>query len=174
MQQEKAAAQIRMSINQYLDNLMTHGAEQRKSWSRNGAIRCWPGERVDYTDPDTGQNYRDAGNYVYACALECALRDSPTTNKWWNHEYGEEKAGDMIEIILGLAWMDKSRTPEHVIWRDAVEDLVRKTETVVNLSRREFGRTHHRDFAQRVKQIVSPAAHLPTPRKLGSAGTPMA
>ena len=123
--------------------------------------------------PDTGQNYRDAGNYVYACALECALRDSPTTNKWWNHEYGEEKAGDMIGIILGLAWMDKSQTPEHVIWRDAVENLVRKTETVVNLSRREFGRTHHRDFAQRVKKIVNPAVHLLTAREVGSAGTSM-
>ena len=80
----------------------------------------------------------------------------------------------MIDIRLGLASMDKGQTPDHLIWRDAVENLVRKTETVVNLSRREFGRTHHRDFAQRVKQIVSPAAHLPTPRKLGSAGTPMA
>ena len=60
---------------------------------------------VHYTDPDTGQKYRDATNYVYACALECALRDAPKTNRWWDHEYGEEKAGDMIEIILGLAWM---------------------------------------------------------------------
>ena len=99
MQQEAAAAQIRVNIVQYLDNLMAHGNPQRKEWSRNGAIRCWPGERVDYTDPDTGQNYRDAGNYVCACAFECALRDAPQTTRWWDHEYGEEKTGDMIEIM---------------------------------------------------------------------------
>ena len=89
LQQEEAAARIRVNIVQYLDNLMAHGAPVRKEWSRNGAIRCWPGERVDYTDPDTKQTYRDAGNYVYACALECALRDAPQTNRWWDHAYGE-------------------------------------------------------------------------------------
>ena len=56
----------------------------------------------------------------------------------------------MIEIILGLAWMDKGQTPDHLVWRDAVEDLVRKTETLVN----NAGRTHHRFFAQRVKQAL--------------------
>ena len=76
------------------------------------------------------------------------MRDAPRTNKWWDHEYGEEKAGDMIEIILGLAWMDKGQTPDHLIWRDAVEDLVRKTETLVNITER----AHHRFFAKRVKQ----------------------
>ena len=86
-----AAARIGVMIRQYLDNLMAQGAPQRKAWSRNGAIRCWQGEEVHYTDPDTGQTYRDAGNYVYACALECALRDAPKTNSWWAHEYGEEK-----------------------------------------------------------------------------------
>ena len=105
---------------------------------------------VHYTDPDTNQEYRVAGNYVYACALECALRDAPRTNKWWGHEYGEEKAGDMIEIILGLAWMDKGQTPDHLIWRDAVEDLVRKTETLVNIIHRK----HHRYFAQRVREAL--------------------
>ena len=76
------------------------------------------------------------------------MRDAPKTNKWWDHEYGEEKAGDMIEIILGLAWMDKGQTPDHLLWRDAVEDLVRKTETLVNIT----VRTRHRFFAQRVKE----------------------
>ena len=105
---------------------------------------------VHYTDPDTGQKYRDATNYVYACALECALHGAPNTNRWWDHEYSEEKAGDMIEIILGLAWMDKGQTPDHLVWRDAVEDLVRKTETLVTHAER----THHRFFAQRVKQAL--------------------
>ena len=90
IQQEKAAARIRVNINQDLDKLMEHGAEQRKSLSRNGAIRCWAGEEVPYTDLDTGQDYRDAGNYVYACALECAFRDAPKA-KWWVHDYSEEK-----------------------------------------------------------------------------------
>ena len=124
---------------------------------RNGAIRCWHGEPFDFEDPDTRENgkigtgvlYRDAGNYVYACALESALRDAPKS-KWWAHEYCEEKAGDMIEIILGLAWMDGGQTPDHLIWRDAVEDLARKTETLVNITQR----THHRYFAQRVKQSL--------------------
>ena len=79
-----------MNINQYLDKLMEHGAEERKEWSRNGAIRCEAGEAVHYTDPDTKQNYRDAGNYVYDCALGGALRGVPK-NKWWDHKYGEEK-----------------------------------------------------------------------------------
>ena len=170
IQQEEAAARIRENINEYLDKLMEHGNPERKSWSRNGAIRCWPGEEVHYTDPDTQQNYRDAGNYVYACALECALRDAPWSRpaRWrWDHEYGEEKAGDMIEIILGLAWMDKGQTPDHLLWRDAVEDLVRKTETLIGLlSQRSV---HHRFFAQRVKQaLVRHRGKLPTclPRPL--------
>ena len=150
MQQEEAAARIRVNINQYLDSLMEHGAEQRKEWSRNGAIRCWEGEAVHYTGTDTKQNYRDAGNYVYACALECALRDAPRTNKWWDHTYSEETAGDMIEIILGVAWMDKCKIPDHQMWRDAVEDLVRETEKLINL----IPRTHHRCFAQRVKEAL--------------------
>ena len=56
----------------------------------------------------------------------------------------------MIEIILGLAWMDKCQTPDHRMWRDAVEDLVRTAEMLVNL----IQRTHHRYFAQRVKQAL--------------------
>ena len=105
---------------------------------------------VHYTDPDTGQKYRDATNYVYACALECALHGAPTTNRSWDHEYSEEKAGDMIEIILGLAWMDKGQTPDHLVWRDKVEDLVRKTEKLVNITHR----SHHRIFAQRMQQAL--------------------
>ena len=61
------------------------------------------------------------------------------------HDYGEEKTSDMIEIIWGLAWMDKSQTPDHLMWRD-----VRKTETLVNLTQR----THLRFFAQRVKRTL--------------------
>lgn len=76
---------------------------------------------------------------MYACALECALLDAPRTTRWWVQKYGEENSGDMIEVILGLAWMDKGQTPDHLIWRDAVEDPVRKTETLVNLTQR----THH-------------------------------
>ena len=76
------------------------------------------------------------------------MLDASRTTKCWGHEYGEETAGDMIEIILGLAWIDQGQTPDHLIWRDAVEDLVRNTETLVNIT----VRTHHRFFAQRVKQ----------------------
>ena len=81
-EQEYAAAKLRGSINEYLDKLMDHGAPVREELSRNGAIRCWEGERADYTDTNTGTRYRDAGNYVYACALECALLDAPTFGKW--------------------------------------------------------------------------------------------
>ena len=88
MHQEEAAARIRERIKQFLDSLMAHGAPQRKEWPMDGAIRFWPGEEVHYTDPDTKLNYRDAGNYANACALECALRYAPTTNKSWGHEYG--------------------------------------------------------------------------------------
>ena len=73
---------------------------------------------------------------MYGGALECALRDAPTSNTWWDHAYGEEKAGDMIDIILGLDWMDKFQTPYHLSWRNAVEDLVRKTEALVNITQR--------------------------------------
>ena len=54
----------------------------------------------------------------------------------------------MIEVILGLAWMDKCKSPDHKEWRDAVEDLVRKAENLANL----IHCTHHRYFAQRVQQ----------------------
>ena len=106
---------------------------------------------VHYTDPDTGQKYRDATNYVYACALECALHGAPNTNRWWDHEYSEEKAGDMIEIILAFAWMDKCKSPNHFEWREAVEDLVRTTEILVTLI---TGKMHHRFWAQRVQQAL--------------------
>ena len=56
----------------------------------------------------------------------------------------------MIDIILGLAWIDKGQTLDHLLWRDAVEDLVRKTETLVNITQR----THHIYFAQRVTQAL--------------------
>ena len=64
------------------------------------------------------------------------MRDAPRKVWWSVHDYNEEKAGDMIEIILGLAWMDKCKTLDHQMWRDAVEDLVRKTEKLVNLIQR--------------------------------------
>ena len=149
LQQEEAAARIRVNIRQYLDNLMARGAPVRKEWSRNGAIRCWLGERVVSTDPDTKQNYRDAGNYVYACALECALRGAPKA-KWWVHDSSEEQAGDMIEIILGLAWMGTCKTLDHHMRRNAVEDLVRKTEKLIKI----MPRTHHRYFAQHVQEAL--------------------
>ena len=110
---------------------MDHWAPVRKAWSGNGAIRCKEGERVDYTDTDTGTKYRDAGNCVYACALECALLDAPTFSKWWSHDYDEEQTGDMLEIMLGIDWQDAGHTPDHQWWRDAIEDLVRKTETLI-------------------------------------------
>ena len=47
---------------------------------------------------------------------------------------------------LEVAVHDAVRVEE----RDAVEDLVRKTETLVNLTQR----THHRFFAQRVNQAL--------------------
>ena len=56
----------------------------------------------------------------------------------------------MIEIILGLGWMGKGQTPDHLLWRNAVEDLVRKTEALVNITQR----THHILFAERVKQAL--------------------
>ena len=49
-----------------------------------------------------------------------------------------------------LAWMDKGKTPDHLIWRDAVEDLVRQTEELATL----IQRMHHRYFAQHVKQAL--------------------
>ena len=81
-----------MHIRQYLDSLMTHGAPQRKEWPKNGAIRCWQSEEVHYADRGTNLYDRDAGNYVYACALERALRDAPTTNKLWAQERGKTKS----------------------------------------------------------------------------------
>ena len=88
-EQEYAAAKLRGSINEYLDKLMEHEASVRKEWSRDGAIRCTQGERACYIDDVTGTSYRDAGNYLYACALECALLDAPRPTEWWSHDYIE-------------------------------------------------------------------------------------
>ena len=153
-EQEYAAAQIRGRINEYIDRLMEHEARVRKAWSRNGAIRCTEGERACYTDDVTGTRYRDAGNYVYACALECALLDAPAFGMWWSHNNIQEQTGGMIDIILGFAWQDAD-DPDHRWWRDAIEDLVRKTETLIG-DMPPHARMHHRDFAMHVRRHVAP------------------
>ena len=68
----------------------------------------------------------------------------------------EKKAGDIIDIMLGLAWMDKRQSPHHELWRDAIEGLVRKTDTfVVSLP----DNVHHKLWAQRVKQALERINH---------------
>ena len=102
------------------------------------------------TKPRHGHDVPRCGELRVRLRLGVRVARCAKTNRWWDHEYGEEKAGDMIEIILGLAWMAKCKTPDHQMWRDAVEDLARKTEKLVS----HIQRTHHRYFAQRVKQAL--------------------
>ena len=161
--QEYAAAKIRGRINERLDKLMEHEASVWEEWSRNGAIRCREGERICWIDDGTGTGYRDAGNFVYACALECALLGAPArNNSWHSHDYGQEKTGDMLEIILSFAWQDGDHRL-HRWWRDAVEDLARKTEALIGAMQfheqmhpraiQFHEKMHHTAFAMLVRKM---------------------
>ena len=54
----------------------------------------------------------------------------------------------MIDIMLGLDWMDKCQTLDNLLWRNAVEDLVRETAALVSMTHK----SHHICFAERVNQ----------------------
>ena len=45
--------------------------------------------------------------------------------------------------------MDTCESPDHLLWRDATEDLVRRTETLIGLI---GDKPHHKYWAQRIKQ----------------------
>ena len=47
--------------------------------------------------------------------------------------------------------MDKGQTPDHMAWRIAIADLVRKIETLVGIITE---RAHHRYLAHRVKRLI--------------------
>jgi len=162
VEQEYAAAKLRGSINEYLDKLMEHESSVRKEWSRKGAIRCREGERACWIDDGTGTGYRDAGNYVYACALECALLGAPAQNNSWHSRDYCPETGDMLDIILSFAWQEGDNRL-HRWWRDAVEDLVRKTEALIGAvqfhEQMHHGaiqfheKMHHRAFAMHVRNM---------------------
>ena len=62
----------------------------------------------------------------------------------------------MIEIILGLAWQDADH-PDNRWWRDRIEDLVRKTETLIGAM--PFNdKMHHKAFAMHVKRHAARVA----------------
>ena len=53
--------------------------------------------------------------------------------------------------MLGIPWMDKCESPDHFPWRDATEDLVRRTETLIGLWPEQM---HHMFWAPRVNQAL--------------------
>ena len=108
----------------WVEDLMQLPRAVRKDGSYDGAMRCQGQDRVDWTDPATGTQYWDAGNYIYARALHLAMLYRPHT---FDMPWNEETLGDIVECALAQAW----HFPNDPYWRDiqaALEDMVRVTD----------------------------------------------
>ena len=108
----------------WVEDLMQLPRAVRKERSYDGAMRCQGQDRVDWTDPTTGTQYWDAGNYIYARALHLAMCYRPHT---FDMPWNEETLGDIVECALAQAW----HFPNDPYWRDiqaALEDMVRVTD----------------------------------------------
>ena len=101
---------------------MLQPREWRKKLSHDGAMQSAPVEPRHYYCEFGDEHFGDAGNWVYARALQGALLYSPDEPLALN----DETLGDLVECILALAW----RRP-FCDWclrrRELMEDMVRAT-----------------------------------------------
>ena len=111
-----------MHIRQDIETLMWQRRKWRKDLSHDGAMRSAPGEPRHYYCRVQSRHYWDAGNFVYARALQAALLYSSTEPLAGN----DKTLGEFVECILALAW----RRP-NCDWcfrrRKLMEDMVRAT-----------------------------------------------
>ena len=112
--------------SQHSDTPLHHAHWARHRWrndlSYDGAIRSAPGEPRHYYCEFEDEHCWDAGNYVYARALQGVLLYLSTNPLAFN----DKTLGDLVECILALAW----RHP-FCDWclrrRELMEDMVRAT-----------------------------------------------
>ena len=113
-------------IGHDIETLMLQPRAWRKDLSYDGAMRSAPGEPRHYYCEFEDERFWDAGNYVYARALQGALLYCSTKPLAFN----DKTLGDLVECILALAW----RHP-FCDWcfrrRELVEDMVRATVELV-------------------------------------------
>ena len=141
----------------WVDRLMQLPHAVRKKWSYNGAMQCQGQDRVDWTDPTTGKQYWDAGNYIYARALHLAMLYRPHT---FDMPWNDETLGDIVECALAQAW----HFPNDPYWQDiqaALEDMVRVTDDLCS----SLLQPHHggaQQFAEMVDDLfILMHRHLP-------------
>ena len=100
------------------DHILPEGAYQglRKDLSHRGMVRLPPGRQrlsTDWYDPITKEWTRDPTNLVYGCAGRY-LKHFLVPNTVLHRELsrlGDEKIGDVVEALLGLAWLARINDP---------------------------------------------------------------
>ena len=141
----------------WVQDLMQLPRAVRKERSYDGAMRCQGQDRVDWTDPTTGKQYWDAGNYIYARALHLAMLYRPHT---FDMPWNQETLGDIVCCALAQAW----HFPNDPYWQDiqaALEDMVRVTDDLCS----SLIQPHHgsaQQFAEMVDDLfILMHRHLP-------------
>ena len=145
---------------QLIERLAPQGEWQsrRKTWSYYGGIR--KRRDVPLCMSDSNPNaVRDPGNYCYAVIMRIFASMFPASH-WRYHtycnEYNNETLGDILEAILGAAWMCRH---EHMTWslEDSkilneytliIEQCVEDTEQVILLTQNMGIRTDSQSLAR--------------------------
>ena len=128
-----------------LEKLAPHGTMQqsRKVWSYSGGIRKNRGLPLSMSDGNPGA-VRDPGNYCYGLVLRL-FADQWDARSWRSYtfrsEYNDAKLGDILEAVLGVAWLCRhghmTCSPEDLIvlnaYTLAIERCVVDAEKVLDL-----------------------------------------
>ena len=81
----------------------------RKVWSYSGGVRKNRGIPLSMTNNDPSA-VRDPGNYYYGVVMRCIAQFFPESH-WrcyvYAVEYGDAKLGDILEAVLGVAWLGR-------------------------------------------------------------------
>ena len=132
----KASARVQVPLETFVEQWMGQLPKKvRKDLSHNGAIRCrTEGDPKQFRCLDTGRQYFDPGNWLYAVVLsilvpECCKREH------WNIE----TKGDIIESVMGCSYL-KDHCVRHM-WRKSVE-YVEEARRVADLFEEVAWRTH--------------------------------
>ena len=139
----KASARVQVPLETFVEQWMGQLPKKvRKDLSHNGAIRCrTEGDPKQFRCLDTGRQYFDPGNWLYAVVLsilvpECCRREH------WNIE----TKGDIIESVMGCSYLKDhcvrhSCTLQRNRWRKSVE-YVEEARRVADLFEEVAWRTH--------------------------------
>ena len=131
---------------QLIERLAPQGAWQsrRKAWSYYGGVRKRRDVALCLSDGDPNA-VRDPGNYCYAVIMRIFADMFPAWH-WrchtYRNEYNNETLGDVLEAVLGAAWLCRH---EHTTWSPEdskildeytliVEQCVEDAEQVIELT----------------------------------------